>query len=62
MDASEDNLFRVTTQRGLDIENDIRNGTTASLTARDGSDTESAVIITTILHLDKGSRAAMQAG
>ena len=61
MDASEDNLFRAATQRRLDIENDIRNGTTTSFATRDGSDAERAMIITAILHFDEGARATMQA-
>ena len=60
MDASDDNLFRTTTS-GLDIENDIRNGTATPFTARDSSDTERAMIIATILHFDKGTCTAVQA-
>lgn len=61
MHTSEDNLLRAATQCGLNIEDDIRQKTTATLTTRDSCDAERAVVVASVLHFDEGSRAAMQA-
>ena len=62
MHAGQHDLFGAASQRGLNIENHIRHRAAATFAARNGRDAERAVIVTAILHLDEGARAAMQAG
>ncbi len=62
MHAGQDDLFRPASQCRLDIENNVRHRTAAPFAACNGGNAERAVIITAILHLDEGARAAMQSG
>ena len=62
MDTGQNNFLCPALQRRLNIENHIRDRAAAPLAACDGRDAKRAVIITAILHLDEGARAAMQPG
>ena len=62
MNARQDDLFCAASQSGLNIKDHICNGTTASLAACNGGNAECTSVITAILHLDEGTRTAMQTG